>query len=355
MIHMRNWFLRILLSLLIATTAFAQIDPLLARIKLTKVEVITQRQFRTQLETLEKQLGRPFSMKQRTQFLEALVDNKLLLQAADRALIKVSQPEVNKMLDGYKQTLGHRAGLNRQLTDDELEQLLKKENLTWDKLVEKLKEQIRVEKLVYQEQKDFFTSIKKPTEAEILEYYEANRTRYPIVSPEMISFKQILLVTKGLKPDQEAQAKKRAEEIYMQLQNGVSFDKFLEVHLEGNSTVKVGGLSFETWRRDDAGPRITYGKDFFDDLFKMKVAQRSRVMKSNIGYHIVEIIERIPFKVLSLDDKIPPQDTVVVRDYIRDVLTQLAQREAIKKATEDLLQKLKKEATIEIYYEKLSW
>ena len=140
--------MRICMIVLFAASASAQIDPLLARIKLTKVEVITLRQFRNQLETLEKQLARPFSVAQRKQFLEALVDNKLLLQAADRDLIKVSQPEINKMLDAYKLSLGRRAGLNRKLTDGELEQLLKKENLTWEKLIDKFKEQIRVEKLV---------------------------------------------------------------------------------------------------------------------------------------------------------------------------------------------------------------
>lgn len=352
---MRNYIMRICMVVLIAASVNAQIDPLLARIKLTKVEIITLRQFRTQLETLEKQLARPFSEAQRKQFLEALVDNKLLLQAADQELIKVSQPEINKMLDAYKLSLGRRAGLNRTLTDGELEQLLKKENLTWEKLIEKFKEQISVEKLVYQRQKTFFTSIKKPTDAEILQYYEANRTRYPIVSPEMISFKQILLVTKGLKADQESNAKKRADEIYREIQNGVAFDKFLEVYLQGSSTVKVGGLSFETWRRDDATHRITYGKSFFDDLFKMKVAQRSRVMKSLIGYHLIEVIERIPFRVLELNDKIPPKNTAAVKDYIVNILMQMEQRAALQKATADLLKTLKGEATIQIYYDKLSW
>ncbi len=352
---MKNYFMRICMIVLFAASASAQIDPLLARIKLTKVEVITLRQFRNQLETLEKQLARPFSVAQRKQFLEALVDNKLLLQAADRDLIKVSQPEINKMLDAYKLSLGRRAGLNRKLTDGELEQLLKKENLTWEKLIDKFKEQIRVEKLVYQRQKIFFTNIKKPTDVEIQEYYEANRTRYPIISPEMISFKQILLVTKGLKADEEGKAKKRADEIYREIQNGVAFDKFLEVYLEGSGTVRVGGLSFETWRRNDATHRITYGKSFFDDLFKMKVAQRSRVMKSLIGYHLVEVIERIPFRVLQLSDKIPPKNTAAVRDYIVNVIMQQAQRAALKKATADLLKALKGEATIQIYYDKLSW
>ncbi len=352
---MRDIFMRLSLLVLIAASALAQIDPPLARLKLTKVEVITQKQFRSQVETLEKQLGRPFSQEQRKQFIEALVDNKLMLQAADREMIKVSQPEINKMLDAYKLNLGRRAGLNRQLTDGELEQLLKNENLTWDKLIEKFEEQIKVEKLVVQKQKDFLTNVKQPSEAEIQEYYDANRTRYPIVSPEMISFKQIMLVTKGLKADQEAMAKRRADEIYREIQNGAAFDKYLEVYLEGNSTTKVGGLSFETWRRDDATQRITYGKSFFDDLFKINAAERSGVMKSLIGYHIVEVIERIPFRVLNLDDKIPPKDTATVKDYIRNVLSQLEQRKALQNATADLLKSLKREATIQIYYDKLSW
>ena len=49
------------IALAAATSGFAQIDPTIARIRLTRVEVITQKQFRQRIERLEEQLRRPLT------------------------------------------------------------------------------------------------------------------------------------------------------------------------------------------------------------------------------------------------------------------------------------------------------
>ena len=352
---MKNWLMLPLLLCFLGVTAFAEIDPIVARVKLTKVEVITQRQFKKQVDDLEEKLKKPFTAEQRKNLLDALVDNKILLQAADRAKIPVSQLEVNAMLDVYKQNLGVQAGLNRKLTDSEMEQLLSREGLGLDKLVDQLRDQIKMEKFISEEKKDLFSGIAKPTEEEVREFYEANRTRYPIVSPEMVSFKHIVMMTKSLTPADQEKAKLKADEIYRQLQGGVSFDKFLEVYLESTGSRKVGGLAFETWRRDDANNRAGYGKTFFDEMFKMKAGERSKVLTSNIGYHIVEIIEQIPFQVLGLNDKIPPKNTATIREYIESGLMRNKQQQVLQRATLELLNDLKKEADIQLFEKNLTW
>ncbi len=337
-----------------AAPVFAQIDPVLARVRLTKVEVITKRQFKKQVDELEKQLDRPFPLEQQKQLLRSLVDNKLLLQAAERENVRVTDMEMNQMLENYKRELGTRAGLSRSLTDAELEQLLRKEGLTWEELKQKLKERIVLEKYVAQEKRSYFDDIEQPSEGDIRDFYDSNRSQYPIVSPEMVSFKQILVLTRGLNNDQEEQARQRASEIYRQLQNGTSFDKFLEVYLEEGGKTKIGGLSFETWRRDDANNRVTYGRSFFQSLFRLEEGERSDVLESNIGYHIVEIIEKIPFRVLDLDEKIPPKENLTVREYIRRRLLQDEQLKVLKRATEDLLDELQRQADIQFFFEHLS-
>lgn len=303
---MRNGLIWVILACFVSLPLFSEIDPVIAKIKLTKLEVVTQRQFRKQVEQLEIQLKRPFTSEQKRQLLDAFIGNKIILQAADRSKISVSQAETNRMLELYKQDLGMRSGLNRSLSSAELEKMLNQEGFSWDKLVKQVTDQIKMEKYVTQEKQEMFRSIAGPTESEILEYYESNRTHYPIVSPEMVSFKQIAILTKSLTAGEEGKAKRRADNIYRQLQNGVSFDKFLEVYLESGNSRKVGGLSFDTWRRDDVSQKLAYGKTYFDAVFKLKQGQRSRVLKSNAGYHIVEIIEKIEFKVLGLNDSIPP-------------------------------------------------
>ena len=77
-----------------AALASAQIDPTVARVKLTKVEVITQKQFRQQVEKLEEGLKQPLTREQRQQYLDALVDEKVLLQAADREHVRATPAEI---------------------------------------------------------------------------------------------------------------------------------------------------------------------------------------------------------------------------------------------------------------------
>jgi parvulin-like peptidyl-prolyl isomerase len=338
---------------LAAAVASAQIDPTIARIKLTKVEVITQKQFRAQVESIETSLKRPLTKDQREQYLQALVDQKLLLQAADREHVRAAPSEVDRTLDAYKQDFARQLGRpNRPLSDSELKDLLQQQGTTYEQFVGQITDKITVEKLVAKEQKPLLDSVKDPTETEIQDYYNSNRTRF--VSPEMVRFKQIVVLTTGLSPADADRAKAKAEEIYRAIQSGTPFDKFQEVYLEGGTT-RIGGLNFDVWRRDDEAKRVTYGKTFFDSLFDAKPGEVKGVLQSNAGYHIVEIIEEIPFKVLGLDDKIPPQNAATVRDQIAALLRQMRRVEIVKQATDDLTKKLRGEAEIRVEDKLLSW
>jgi parvulin-like peptidyl-prolyl isomerase len=343
------------LIIALGTSAYAQIDPMLARVRLTKVEVITQRQFREQIEQLEEQLRQPLSQEQRRQILDALVDEKILLQAADRELIRVSDSELQRALEIYKRDLARQLGRPQPLTDAELRELLTRQGSSIERFTEQVQNKLKIDKLIAKEQKPILESVKRPDESEIRDLYEANRTKYPIVSPEMVRFKQILLVTSGLEAAKAESARKRADQIYRAIQNGESFDKYQEVFLEGQAADRIGGLSFETWRRDDESKRVTYGRDFIETLFSLPAGNRSGVIKSNVGYHIVEVIEKIPFKVLELDDPIPPQNAKTVRQYITETLMQRGQIGAVRRATEALVKELRAEAEIRINEDGLNW
>ena len=223
------------------------------------------------------------------------------------------------------------------------------------RFTEQIKDRLTVDKLIAQEQKPLVDSVKVPTEDEIRDFYESNRTKYPIVSPEMVRFKQILLVTTGLAATDLERARAKTEEIYRALQSGAPFDQHQEVFLDGPQGSKIGGLSFETWRRDDETKKVTYGRDFFDTLFSLDGGRRSGIVRSNVGFHIVEVIQKIPFAVLGLDEKIPPQDARTVREYISGLLLQRKRAEAVQRATEDLVKKLRQEADIKVEYEALAW
>ena len=62
-----------------ALCAFADIDPTVARIRLTKVEVITRKQLESQIEKFEKAAGIPLSSEDKRKLLDNMIDSKLLL------------------------------------------------------------------------------------------------------------------------------------------------------------------------------------------------------------------------------------------------------------------------------------
>ena len=343
------------LLLVCSASGYAQIDPTIARVRLTRVEVVTQKQFKQQIERLEAQLRQPLSAVQRRQILDALVDEKILLQAAERANVRVNDSEIERALDAYKQDFARQLRRTAPLTDAELRELLKQQGTSFDHFQEQVANRLTVDKLITVEEKPLLQTSSAPSPEQVSDYYESNRTRYPIVSPEMVRFKQILLVTTGMGASDTQTAKVKADEIYRAIQNGEPFDKFQEVFLSAGQSSKIGGLSFETWRRDDEQKRVTFGRDFFESLFSLEAGKRSAVVKSNVGFHIVEVIERVPFGVLGLDDKIPPQNATTVRGYITSVLTQRSRAEVVQKATQSLITRLRDEAEVRIDENALTW
>jgi peptidyl-prolyl cis-trans isomerase SurA len=87
----------------------------------------------------------------------------------------------------------------------------------------------------------------------------------------------------------------------------------------------------------------------------MKVNETSGVLQSSIGLHIIKITEKLPFRLLTLDDSIPPQNTSTVRQEISAQLVLRKQAEIYQKVLMDLLSELKKKAEIKIFEENLSW
>ena len=347
---MKKRLLLVFIFTFIGIYGFTEIDPAVARLKLTRVEVITRKQLKDKIEQFEKVARTNLTAAQKEQILNNLIDTKLLLQAADRDNIRVSQAEIDAMIELYKQQVAAQTGLTPNMTNNDLELILKQQDvgLPWETFIAQITEQLKVRNYIQKDQLALFQAVPRPTDEEIQSFFDANRKSF--VLPDMVRFKQIVIRTQGLNADDAAKAKKMADEIFRELENGASFDKYQEIFLEESRSL-IGGISFETWQRDDQRKPVEYGKAYFNSLFKMTEGTRSQVLKSNFGYHIIKIIEKIPFSVLGLDDKIPPLRVITVRDYIADGLFNNKNNEVFQKATAAAVAKLKEEAEIKIFEE----
>ncbi|HVO39156.1 MAG TPA: peptidyl-prolyl cis-trans isomerase, partial [Spirochaetia bacterium] len=98
-----------------------------------------------------------------------------------------------------------------------------------------------------------------------------------------------------------------------------------------------------------------FGKDFFDDVFKLKQGDTSGVIQSNLGYHIVQVVSRSDARLLGIEDKIPPLYQLTLREYIRQNLTAQRQNDAVSAALNLIVADLKKQAEVKVFDDNLTW
>ncbi len=340
--------------LLVTPIVFAQlIDKPVATVKLSKFEVISVKQFRQQIEDLEARTQNQLTMDDRRKLLDLLISEMLISQAAAMDNITVSQSEIDSRITLARQTGGLGLNLNRELTEQEFKQLLAQSGLTWDEYLEQLQKAILQQKYVMEKKRALFENMAPPPEAEIEDFYDTNKTAF--VAPDMVRFKHIYIDTRNLAaPDEKDKARSRAEEISRELRNGAAFDDLVVKYSDDKNSRYKGG-DFGYLRRDDQARRQLLGKEFFEKPFKMDIGEISGVLQSNIGFHIIRLTEKIPFRLLALDDPIPPQNNSTVREQISAQLLQQKQAEFYQEALLDLLDELKKKAEIRIFEENLSW
>ena len=110
-----------------------------------------------------------------------------------------------------------------------------------------------------------------------------------------------------------------------------------------------------TCGRDDQVTSELLGREFFDAPFTLQVGQTSGVLRSNAGFHIIRIVDRIEAKILGLDDPVNPMSENLVRNQIRLLLANNRQIQAYQRALLAALGDLQEEAEIRVFADNLNW
>ena len=329
------------------------IDKPAATIKFVKFEVISVKQFQQKISAIETATRATLSVEDQKNLLDLQIGELLIQQDAEKEKISINQAELNARIKQTQQLYALQLKMNRELTDSEFASLLQQNGLTWDQFITQLEKTMIAQKYVMLKKKPFFDSIPEPENSEIEDFYQSNKTAF--VFPDLVRFRHIYIDTRNLQSKTERdKAGDRAAEIYRELQNGTPFEDLVVKYSDDKNSRYRGG-DFGYLRRDDQARKQLLGRDFFEAPFKMEVGAISNVLKSNIGYHIIKIVEKIPFKLLALNDKIPPQNQFTVKEEIKAQLLQQKQGQYYQKALLDLLDELKKKAEIKIFEKNLSW
>lgn len=341
-------------AILALPLASAQVlDRPAATVRLTKTQSITVSQLQKVVAPMEAQARRTLTKDERKQILDRMIDTVLIEQAGDRDKVSVSGAELSARIEEYQKSLGNAANLGRPFTDAELQQYVKNNGLSWDEFQKQIKDQLLVVDYVRAKNRSALEGVTPVKDSDVQDFYDSNKTKFFV--DDMVTIRHIFIDTRALvsKEDKD-RARKRADDILKELKAGAAFGELVMKYSE-DTVSKYKGGDIGTLVRSDSQRQQLFGKDFYDEVFKLKKGETSGVIQSNIGFHIIQVINRTDARLLGLDDKIPPQNQITLRQYIQQNLTAQRENEALNAALQTIVAGLKKQAEIKIFDDNLSW
>jgi len=339
-----------LFSFIPVVWAFSQADLQPAAIvNLIRSEPISVKQLRTEVETQEQTTRRALNPQERRTVLDMMINERLILQAAERDKITVSDNEVTQQINQFRAQLVQTIG--REPTEAEFATAVRNQTgLDMTAFREQLRRQLIYQRYITTKKQSTFESIKVPTEQEIAREYNLRRSQ--LVRPDTVRFSMIQ-VPYG--PD--AASRTRARELADRLSReiGSSSSKFKEVvdrSYVPNSGYQGGDGGYLPMNPEAAQ---IVGQEFMNVAFNLKVNEISKVIEGQLGYQIITITEAHAMKSLELDDVFRLEARMTVRDYIGNAMLQERQMEALTKATQELIAELRAGKTFQVFERNLTW
>ena len=133
----------------------------------------------------------------------------------------------------------------------------------------------------------------KILEEDIADYYESNLDKFR--TPQTVQARHILMrVDQNATPEQVKDARQRIEDVLKLARDGQDFAELAAEYSEGPTKSKGGDLG--TFRRQDMV------KPFSDKAFSMQAGEISEPVRTDFGWHIIKVEKVNPATVQSLDE-----------------------------------------------------
>jgi parvulin-like peptidyl-prolyl isomerase len=257
-------------------------------------EIITHEELRTSaklaLDSLKEQYsGQEFEVRARavlTSRLEQLIEKKLLLHEAKRAMTKeeIRKEQVEKDLDRVVKDLIDQAGSLLQL-----KKLLASKGETLEQARERRREELLMEEVLRRNVLPYATVSPR----EIREYYRRHIEEFS--QKKQVKFRQILI--KFSEYETKEQAREVAERLLQKLQAGASFESLAKENSR-DPYAKEGGL----WGNGQFVTKGTVLKEIDQVIFRLPVNELSTIVESPQGYHILRVEEIKPDRVIPFEE-----------------------------------------------------
>jgi parvulin-like peptidyl-prolyl isomerase len=341
----------ILFSLLFVIFAFSQNDlQAIAVVNLIRSEPVTVRQLKTEVDRVEKANGgRTLTKEGRQQILDVMINERLVLQAAERDKILVTDNELNQQIQQLRNEMAQQ--IQRTPSDDEFAQAIKNESgLEINAFRDQIRKQMIIQKYIMNKKGTLINSVKTPTDQEITAEYTLTKSNF--VRPEIVRASMIQILY-GPDTASRTNAKKLADDLIREI--GTNPTKFDEVAARGavpNSGYRAGDTGYLPRNQE---VRNVFGQNFIDTIFTLRQGQVSSLIEGVQGYHIVKVTENHVQKNLELNDIIQLGSNLTVKNYIGQMILNQRQQRVLAQASEEITRELRAGRSFQINENLLNW
>ena len=288
------------------------LDEIVARVN---EEIITLTDLKKELRRLRSSLRQenesPELLEQAFQrekqnLLRTMIQNKMMVQRAEEFGIPDSvEPDVGKILEEMRKESGIP---NMEVLD----QYLRQQGSSLEDYRASLKQRLVIDALLQQSVYSKLTLLTPEIEA----YYQENIERY--TEKAEVELKEILFLREGA---DEAQLRKKAQEVLAQLQAGASFEDSAKRFSDGPTASQGGGIG--SFKQGSMAAPIE------EVAFQLEEGAVSGIIETEYGLQIIKVVRQVPARERPLEE---------VRSEISMQLYQRKAQPGLKKFVDELIE-----------------
>ncbi len=215
----------------------------------------------------------------RREILNQMIDEKVIINAANDSDIEVSDQEVDEKIEEVKQRFN---------SEEEFIEAMNRQDLSIRSLKKDYREEILKSKLIDAEVKGKMNISFK----EVNDYYQDHLNDF--IEPEKVKAKAILIKPAEDTPEDWEEALAKANEIFSELEGGASFENLAKQYSDDVSASQLGDMGFI-----DKGYMT---KEIDEVLFSLTPQELSQPVKTKLGYYIFKLEDKEPQTITSLKE-----------------------------------------------------
>ena len=257
------------------------------------------------------QSGQTYKDKYKTLVLDQMINTELLAQNAEKEGIKVTDKEIQSSYNDLKTYVN---------SDEQIKKSAEDLGISDDFL----KEQAKLSLLIQKSQEKFYSE-EKVSDSEMKKYYDEHIDEY---KKDEVEASHILIKTtddqnKPLPEAEQKKAKEKAEKVLKEVKAGGDFAELAKKYSQDPGSAEQGG-SLGTFGK---GMMV---KEFEDAAFGMEPGQVSDLVKTDFGYHIIKVTDRIK-ETTSFDEAKEGIKEEILKNKYGEKIAELQKKAQIEK------------------------